>query len=113
MLRDLKAMCALNKNLHFDFAELEVSEIGSMVENVFLVSFFSQKNGLEKNLGFGKLSDYEQKLLTEAMGELKGNIAKGEEFVKGNQKASVQYHSANYIKSTVSLRALYTRALYR
>ncbi|XP_071789688.1 malate dehydrogenase, mitochondrial-like [Asterias amurensis] len=42
------------------------------------------KNGLEKNLGFGKLSDYEQKLLTEAMGELKGNIAKGEEFVKGN-----------------------------
>ena len=42
--------------------------------------FFLQKNGLEKNLGFGKLSDYETQLVQDAMAELKGSIKKGEEF---------------------------------
>ncbi|XP_018416955.1 PREDICTED: malate dehydrogenase, mitochondrial isoform X2 [Nanorana parkeri] len=40
------------------------------------------KNGIEKNLGLGKLSPYEEKLIAEAIGELKASIKKGEEFVK-------------------------------
>jgi len=40
-----------------------------------------QKNGLEKNLGTGKLSSFEQKLLDAAIPELKKNIQKGEDFV--------------------------------
>ncbi|KAK3083646.1 hypothetical protein FSP39_000764 [Pinctada imbricata] len=39
------------------------------------------KKGLEKNLGCGKLIDYEVKLLKEAMDELNSNIKKGEDFV--------------------------------
>ncbi|XP_005096166.1 malate dehydrogenase, mitochondrial isoform X2 [Aplysia californica] len=39
------------------------------------------KNGVEKNLGIGHLLDYERKLVTAAMDELKSNIEKGEEFV--------------------------------
>ncbi|XP_014668283.1 PREDICTED: malate dehydrogenase, mitochondrial-like [Priapulus caudatus] len=38
------------------------------------------KNGLEKNLGLGKLSDFEQELLKKALPELKGSIKKGEDF---------------------------------
>jgi len=40
-----------------------------------------QKNGIEKNLGLGKLSSFEQKLLDAAIPELKKNIQKGENFV--------------------------------
>ncbi|XP_040280652.1 malate dehydrogenase, mitochondrial [Bufo bufo] len=40
------------------------------------------KNGIEKNLGLGKLSAFEEKLVAEAMGELKGSIKKGEDFAK-------------------------------
>lgn len=40
-----------------------------------------QKNGIEKNLGLGKLSAFEEKLVSEALAELKGSIKKGEEFV--------------------------------
>ncbi|KAK6473470.1 malate dehydrogenase [Huso huso] len=40
------------------------------------------KNGIEKNLGLGKLSPFEEKLVAEAMSELKGSIKKGEDFVK-------------------------------
>ncbi|XP_005988655.1 malate dehydrogenase, mitochondrial [Latimeria chalumnae] len=40
------------------------------------------KNGIEKNLGLGKLSAFEEKLVADAMSELKGSIKKGEEFVK-------------------------------
>ncbi|MBN3325429.1 MDHM protein, partial [Atractosteus spatula] len=40
------------------------------------------KNGIEKNLGLGKLSAFEEKLVAEAMAELKASIKKGEEFVK-------------------------------
>lgn len=51
-------------------------------EFVMLISFLhSQKNGIEKNLGIGKLSDYERNLVTAALPELKANIKKGEEFV--------------------------------
>lgn len=40
------------------------------------------KNGLEKNLGLGKLNDYEQKLVEAAKAELQASIKKGESFVK-------------------------------
>ncbi|XP_078404831.1 malate dehydrogenase, mitochondrial [Cetorhinus maximus] len=43
------------------------------------------KNGIEKNLGLGKLSAFEEKLVAEAMGELKGSIKKGEDFVKNRK----------------------------
>lgn len=39
------------------------------------------KNGIEKNLGLGKLNAYEQELLTKAIPELKKNIQTGEDFV--------------------------------
>ncbi|KAL8567249.1 malate DEHYDROGENASE, NAD-dependent [Nucella lapillus] len=39
------------------------------------------KNGVEKNLGMGKLLDYEVNLLKAALPELIANIKKGEEFV--------------------------------
>lgn len=41
---------------------------------------YTQKNGVEKNLGFGSLSDYEKQLVAKAMPELVGNIKKGEAF---------------------------------
>ncbi|KAH1179121.1 malate dehydrogenase, mitochondrial [Mauremys mutica] len=40
------------------------------------------KNGIEKNLGIGKISPYEEKMIAEAMAELKASIKKGEEFAK-------------------------------
>lgn len=40
-----------------------------------------QKNGIEKNLGLGKLSAFEEKIVSEALAELKGSIKKGEDFV--------------------------------
>ncbi|XP_050764882.1 malate dehydrogenase, mitochondrial isoform X2 [Gymnogyps californianus] len=40
------------------------------------------KNGIEKNLGIGKISPFEEKMIAEAMSELKGSIKKGEEFAK-------------------------------
>lgn len=43
--------------------------------------FVFQKNGIEKNLGLGKLSGFEEKLVSEALVELKGSIKKGENFV--------------------------------
>lgn len=39
------------------------------------------KNGIEKNLGLGKLSAFEEKLVADAIGELKASIKKGEDFV--------------------------------
>lgn len=38
------------------------------------------KNGIEKNLGLGKLNDFEKELLKAALPELKGSIKKGVEF---------------------------------
>lgn len=42
------------------------------------------KNGIEKNLGIGKLLEYEVGLLKDAMPELMKNIQKGEDFVLKN-----------------------------
>jgi malate dehydrogenase len=43
-----------------------------------------QPNGIEKNLGIGRLVDYEGKLLRDCMDELKASIKKGEDFVAKN-----------------------------
>uniref|UniRef100_A0A4X2M8G3 Malate dehydrogenase, mitochondrial n=1 Tax=Vombatus ursinus TaxID=29139 RepID=A0A4X2M8G3_VOMUR len=40
------------------------------------------KKGIEKNLGLGKLSPFEEKMVAEAISELKASIKKGEDFVK-------------------------------
>lgn len=53
------------------------------------LSYFSTplvlgKNGLEKNLGLGKLSDSEQKMIEAAKAELAASIKKGEDFIKSS-----------------------------
>jgi malate dehydrogenase len=40
------------------------------------------KKGLEKNLGIGKISPIEEKMIADAIPELKASIKKGEDFVK-------------------------------
>ncbi|KAM5229423.1 malate dehydrogenase, mitochondrial isoform 2-T2 [Ctenodactylus gundi] len=40
------------------------------------------KKGLEKNLGIGKISPFEEKMIAEALPELKASIGKGEDFVR-------------------------------
>ncbi|XP_030648339.1 malate dehydrogenase, mitochondrial isoform X2 [Chanos chanos] len=40
------------------------------------------KNGIEKNLGLGKLTAFEEKLVADATGELKASIKKGEDFIQ-------------------------------
>ncbi|ERE75944.1 malate dehydrogenase [Cricetulus griseus] len=45
------------------------------------------KKGLEKNLGIGKITPFEEKMIAEAIPELKASIKKGEDFVK-NMKNS-------------------------
>lgn len=42
---------------------------------------FLQKEGVEKNLGMGKLLEYEIGLLKAALPELQASIKKGEDFV--------------------------------
>lgn len=59
----------------------------SFVETNFVAKFdclpsLLQKKGIEKNLGIGKLSPFEEKMVAEAVPELKASIKKGEEFVK-------------------------------
>lgn len=54
----------------------------SILEMLFY--FCVQKNGIEKNLGLGKLNDYEVNLIKAALPELDKNIAKGEEFLSKN-----------------------------
>lgn len=49
--------------------------------NFFNVVSILQPNGIQKNMGLGKLSDYENQLLKAAIPELKKNIQKGEDFV--------------------------------
>ncbi|XP_036150550.1 malate dehydrogenase, mitochondrial-like, partial [Monomorium pharaonis] len=63
-----------------------IIECSFVKSNVTDAKYFSTpillgKNGVEKNLGLGKLSSYEQKLLDAAIPELKKNIQKGEDFV--------------------------------
>ena len=51
-----------------------------------------QKNGVEKNLGLGKLVDIEVDLIKAAIPELKKNIEKGEEFAHaGDVHAQANY----------------------
>ncbi|EZA57723.1 malate dehydrogenase, mitochondrial [Ooceraea biroi] len=66
--------------------ESGVVECSFVRSDVTAAKYFSTpillgKNGLEKNLGYGKLSSFEQKLLDAAIPELKKNIQKGEDFV--------------------------------
>ncbi|XP_071573110.1 malate dehydrogenase, mitochondrial [Temnothorax nylanderi] len=66
--------------------ETGIIECSYVRSNVTDAKYFSTpillgKNGLEKNLGLGKLSSFEQKLLDGAIPELKKNIQKGEDFV--------------------------------
>ncbi|KAK7598231.1 hypothetical protein V9T40_006466 [Parthenolecanium corni] len=66
-----------------------VIECAYVQSNVTEAKFFStpvliSKNGLEKNLGVGKLSPYEEELLQKALPELKKNIQKGEDFINKN-----------------------------
>lgn len=67
--------------------ESNVIEPAYVISDVTEAEYFSTplllgKNGLEKNLGLGKLSDYEQELLKAAIPELKKNIKSGVEFAK-------------------------------
>lgn len=67
--------------------ESNVIEPAYVVSDVTEAEYFSTplllgKNGLEKNLGLGKLSDYEQELLKAAIPELKKNIKAGVDFAK-------------------------------
>jgi len=62
-----------------------VVECAYVASNVTEASYFSTplllgKNGLEKNLGLGKLSAYEEELLKACIPELQKTIKKGEEF---------------------------------
>lgn len=64
----------------------DVIECGYVASNVTEASYFSTplvlgKNGLEKNLGLGRLDAYEEQLVKEAIPELKSSIKKGEDFV--------------------------------
>lgn len=66
-----------------------VVECAFVQSDVTEASFFATpivlgKSGLEKNLGLGKLSDYEVGLLKAALPELKGSIQKGIDFVAKN-----------------------------
>ncbi|KAH9645494.1 hypothetical protein HF086_007010 [Spodoptera exigua] len=63
-----------------------VVECAYMKSDLTEASYFANpvqfgKNGVAKNLGYGKLNAYEEKLLNAALPELKKNIAKGVEFV--------------------------------
>merc|ERR1719295_1861588 len=64
-----------------------VIECAYVASNVTEASYFSTplllgRNGIEKNLGLGKLSEFEEGLLKAALPELQGSIKKGVEFVE-------------------------------
>jgi malate dehydrogenase len=46
-----------------------------------MLCYGAQPNGIQKNLGLGKLSEFETELLATAIPELKKNIQTGEDFV--------------------------------
>lgn len=69
--------------------EQNVIECSYVKSDITEATFFASplllgKNGIERNLGFGKLNAYETSLLKEALPELKKNIKKGEDFVAKN-----------------------------
>jgi len=51
-----------------------------MPTSYFATPLLFGKNGVEKNLGYGKVTEYEQGLIQAATKELNANIAKGNEF---------------------------------
>ncbi len=64
-----------------------VIECAYVASNVTEATYFSTplllgKSGIEKNLGIGKLTEYETTLLKAAIPELQKTIKKGEEFAK-------------------------------
>jgi len=64
-----------------------VVECAYVQSEITEASFFATpillgKNGVEKNLGLGKINEFESNLLKAAMPELKGSIQKGFEFAK-------------------------------
>lgn len=59
------------------FVKSDVSEAGYFANPVLL-----GKNGIEKNLGYGKLNNFEKELLKKALPELLKNIKTGEDFAK-------------------------------
>jgi malate dehydrogenase len=67
--------------------DANVVECAYVESNVTAAKFFATpvvlgKNGVEKNLGYGKLNAYEnEKLTKEVLTELTGSITKGEKFV--------------------------------
>lgn len=62
------------------FYEMNISYLSGFIL-FFNIVCILQPNGVQKNLGLGKLSDYENQLLKAAIPELKKNIQKGEDFV--------------------------------
>lgn len=51
-----------------------------MPTSYFATPLLFGKNGVEKNLGYGKITEYEQSLIDAACKELNANISKGNEF---------------------------------
>lgn len=67
--------------------ESGIVECAYVKSDITEASYFSSplllgKNGIERNLGLGKFSDYELQLLKAAFPELKANIKTGEDFAK-------------------------------
>jgi len=72
--------------------ESDVVECAFVASDVTEAKYFSNpillsKDGMSRNLGLGKLIDYEVNLIKAAMPELIKNIEKGEEFVANNPPA--------------------------
>lgn len=75
----LKAMSGEANVIECGFVKSDITEA-----NYFATPLLLGKNGLEKNLGYGTLSDFEKKKLEALIPELLGSIKKGEEFVKNS-----------------------------
>ncbi|CAG9558949.1 unnamed protein product [Danaus chrysippus] len=78
-----RLVCSLLRGLN---GESNVIECAYVKSDLTEASYFANplllgRNGLEKNLGFGNLNDYEQGLLKAAIPELLKNIKTGEKFV--------------------------------
>ncbi|KAG0711979.1 Malate dehydrogenase, mitochondrial [Chionoecetes opilio] len=75
--------CSMIRALNGEPGVVECAYIRSTVteSTYFSTPIVLGPNGMEKNLGLGKLSDYEAKLVENALPELKSSIKKGESFV--------------------------------
>lgn len=75
----LKAMSGESNVVECGFVKSDITEAG-----YFATPLLLGKNGLEKNLGYGALTDFEKKKLQELIPELLASIKKGEDFVKNS-----------------------------